>query len=93
MRSSDDESAKDTTPGPRVFPVVIRMCEEIGSVFVKFSDASAEYVVAETYKQWVRAGEVGPRAVNRFIWMLSRKIEDTDTRVQFVKEARKCIHL
>lgn len=84
---------RTTVIGPRVLPVIARMCKSIVQVFMKHSDVSGEFKADDIFQHWVNAGQVSPQAVNRFIWLLSKEIEDTDARVEFVREARKCIHL
>ena len=78
---------------PRVLPLVFNICEDIVKLFFACAGGDKRNLALPVYNKWVAGGNVEIGALNRFIWMLSKEIENTDDKVKFVQEARKCVKL
>jgi hypothetical protein len=78
---------------PQVSPFVFNQCEEIVRVFFAHTGDEKRDAARSVYTKWLASGDVGPRALNRFIGMLSKEIDKQDDKVKFVQEARKRIKL
>lgn len=77
----------------QVSPFVFNQCQEIVKVFFAYAGDQKREIARAVYKKWLASGDISPRALNRFIGMLSKEIEKQDNKVKFVQQARKVIKL
>ena len=74
-----------------VLPIVVKMCERINRIFVRYVGPIAPEIAEDIYKQWVRRGNTGPSGVIRYIHLLSQNIFDESQRVTFFDEATQAM--
>jgi hypothetical protein len=81
------EKALKVTREPRVLPLVLRMREQIDQVFSRYVGPISAELSNEEFDRWLADGQVGPRALNRYILRLSRYIKQASERETFIREA------
>ena len=76
---------------PHILPLVHRIREQIDQVFARYVGPISSELSQEEFGNWRDEGQVGPRALHRYIARLARYVSQADQREAFINEATKCI--
>ena len=76
---------------PRILPLVLRIRDQIDEVFARYVGPISSELGQEEFENWRNEGDVGPRALHRYIARLGRYITQAKQREAFIKEASERI--
>ena len=77
----------------RVLPVVIRIRENIDTLFLRYVGPVGDSICSDTYAEWVKSGSIGPSGLLRYIQMISVEIPNPKQSDEFKQQAAKLIRL
>lgn len=93
MSFSKEQESEATPHEPRILPLVMRMRASIDQVFSRYVGPISAELSAEEFDRWRLEGQVGPRALHRYISRLARYIPEDELRRDFMGYAARCIQL
>ncbi len=76
-----------------MLPLVLRIRERIDEVFARYVGPISRDLSQDEFERWRAEGQVGPRALSRYIARLARYIPQAMQRQVFIADAAKCIQV
>lgn len=74
-----------------IFPIVIRICQNIDNLFLTYVGPVGSLLSEEIFSQWKQTHKPSPLEIPYYINMLAEQVPDQEKKVRFAKEAMHLI--